>query len=172
MKKITLLICMIFASYCFAQHPGSGDCSLQPENKQWLLSFKEADDTEAKLELITNKLTQDSTYFDAHPPLGNLSDRSVFGSIPCNEKCTLRFVLMYGKHKALSLDLHDEPALQNILDAFTPESVQRIEIKEKRERDIYGHHKKSRSGIVIYTEDKALVKTVKRTLREIKKAKK
>jgi hypothetical protein len=161
----------MFASYCFAQHPGKDECSLQPDNKDWLLSFKDASDTEVQLELISNKLLQDATYFDENPPLENLNDRSVFGSIPCNDKCTLRFVLMYGKHKALALDLHDEPALQNILDEFTSESIKRIEVKEKRERDIYGHSNKTRSGIVIFTEDKALIKTVKRTLRDIKKAK-
>lgn len=170
MKKIILSSFLIFSSICFAQHPGPGDCALKPDNKQWILNFKDASDLASKLDLLKMKLSQDASYFEEHPPLENLNDRSVFGSIPCNEKCTLRFVLMYGNRKALSIDLHDQPALQNIVDSFSAEAIDRIEINEKRDRNIYDHTNKTRTGIILYTQDKSLIKTIKQTLKEIKKA--
>ena len=170
MRKITTLILLVFTGYCFAQHPTGASCSLQPDNKTWLASFKKADEGAQQIDLVINKITADSNYFIENPEIANLDDKRVFGPIPCTQECSIRFGLVYGKNKGITLDLEKNPELEELMAEFTSENIHRIELNEHHKKDVYKSVGVQRSGVVIYTCDKELKKKIKKTVKQLAKA--
>ncbi len=170
MYKITPALLFLFFGISFGQHIGPGECNLQPDNKAWIWDFKEANTKESKIELITNKIINYTDYFYENPPLENLDDRSTFGEIPCTPKCAIRFVLIYGKNKGLVLNLHKNPELEDLVNEFNADNIDKIELNEHNKRDIYGHASRKRSGVVLHTDNKFLKKQIKRALKTMAKS--
>lgn len=170
MRTILLIVCCFFFGISLAQHPGGGECTLQPDNKAWLWKFKEAADKADKIELIVSKITSDTEYFEENPSIENLDDRSTFGTIPCATSCTIRFVLIYGKGKGIPLDIQKNPELEELILEFNGDNIQKIELNEHHERDIYKVGAAKRSGLILYTEDKMLKKKVRKVLKAMAKS--
>jgi len=172
MKPLFIFLFLIIGTSALAQHKGTGECEMKPGNTDWLWKFKDTDQKEEKLSLIVDKILDDSDYLTALPTDGNADDKRVFGNPECTDKCTMRFVLIYGNTRGLVLDVAKHPQLEEVLAEFTPENISNIELNEKHERNIYGVASEKRSGVILHTEDRQLRKKIKRTLRDIEKAEK
>ena len=170
MHNFSTLIFILFFGCCFAQHPGNGACSLQPDNKTWLSEFKKTDKGAEQIDLVINKIISDSDYFFENPEIANLDDRRVFGNVPCSEECSIRFGLIYGKNKGFTLDLKKNPELEDLMAEFNSENIYRIELNERHKKDVYKNVGVQRSGVVLYTSDKELKKKIKKAVKKIEKA--
>ena len=170
MRNFSTLIFILSFACCFAQHPGNGACSLQPDNKTWLSEFKKTDLGPEKIDLVINKIISDTDYFYENPEIANLEDRRVFGNIPCTEDCSIRFGLVYGKNKGFTIDLKKNPELEELMAEFNSENIHRIELNEHHEKDVYKSVGVLRSGVVMYTCNKDLKKKIKKAVKKIKKA--
>lgn len=172
MKTLFIFLCLSIGTSVFAQHKGAGECEMKPGNTDWLWKFKDAQQEEDQLALIIDKIREDSDYLTALPTDENADDKRVFGNPECTDKCTMRFVLIYGNTRGLVLDVAKHPELEEVLAEFTPENISSIKLNEKHERNIYGVASEKRSGVILHTEDKQLRKKIRRTLRDIEKAEK
>lgn len=165
MHKLTSLLLLFFFGICFGQHPGTGQCTLKPENKDWLLEFKKAEGIENQVDLIVQKINADNGYFEANPTPDNLDDKRVFGELPCSNQCSIRFGLMYSKRGGIVLDLTKNPEFKDLLSEFTADNISRIELNESHEKNRYKHKTHKRSGIVLYTDNKDLKKKIKKAIK-------
>ncbi len=166
MRKITFILFFLFFGFCFGQHPSDEICSLQPKNKAWIHQFKKADDLDAQIDLIINKIILDTDYIGENTVMASLSDNSVFNKVPCSSVCSIRFGLIYAKNKGIILDLKKNPELEDLIFEFTSENINRIELNEYQEKDIYNPSALKRSGVVLYTDDKELRKKVRRAIKK------
>lgn len=169
MKKLLFILLLIVSQVLFAQHEGAGECKFKLGNSEWLGDFKNSEQKDEKLTLIVNKIIEDANYLSSTSFVGDIDDTPEFDSSTCTDKCTIRFVLIYGNARGLILDLAKHPHLEEVLAVFTSENISKIELNEKHDRDIYGVTAKKRSGIILHTDDKELKKKVRRTLRDIEK---
>jgi len=170
MKYISTLLALFCVTYCFTQHSENATCTLKPENKEWLSEFKKTDLGPEQIDLVIHKITADATYFVENPEIENLEDKRVFGTLPCTQACSIRFGLVYGKGKGLTLDLNQNPELEPIMAEFTPENISRIELNEHHSKDRYKTAGIQRSGIILYTDDKELKKKIKRAIKDMRKS--
>ena len=170
MRKTTLITFLFFFGICLGQHSKTETCSLKPDNKSWLFEFKDSDDISDQTALVVNKILSDTDYFEENPEIENPDDRRVFGSTPCTKKCSIRFVLVYGKSKGLVLDVHKNPELEELIEEFSSENISKIEVNQYNERDIYKPRAVQRSGVVLYTDDKALKKKIRKTIKAMSKS--
>lgn len=166
MRKLIILLFLLNLGMGYSQHSETAICTLQPDNTDWMWELKKADDRETKIELVVDKIRKDGDYFELHPPVENADDRRVFGDLPCTTVCSIRFVLVYGKSKGLVLDLKKNPLLEDLINSFTSQNIDKIELNKQHRRDIYKPKAQKRSGVVLYTEDKELKKMVRKLLRE------
>lgn len=165
MHKLTTILLLFFFGICFCQHPGTGQCTLKPENKDWLLKYKKAEGLDNQIDLVVQKINADNGYFEANPTPDNLNDKRVFGELPCSNKCSIRFGLMYSKRDGIVLDLAKNPEFQDLLTEFTAENISRIELNESHDKDIYSLKTNKRSGIILYTDNKELKKKIKKAIK-------
>jgi hypothetical protein len=170
MKKLTTILLLFFFGISFGQHPGTGQCTLKPENKDWLLEYKKAKGLDYQIDLIVQKINADNGYFEANPAPDNLNDKRVFGALPCSNTCAIRFGLMYSKRDGIVLDLTKNPEFQDLLSEFNADNISRIELNESHDKDIYKHKTHKRSGIVLYTSDKELKKKIKKAIKNSMKS--
>ena len=170
MQNFTTLLIILFTSYCFAQHSGDGTCTLQPDNKTWLSAFKKADLGPQQIDLVIGKIISDTDYFIENPEIANIDDKRVFGNIPCTEKCSIRFGLVYGKSKGITLDLKKNPELEELMAEFNSDNIERIELNEHHRKDVYKTAGIKRSGVILYTSDKDLQKKIKKMVKKLAKA--
>ena len=169
MKKLFFILLLIISQTLFAQHKGAGACKFKLSNSEWLGDFKNAEQKDEKLTLIVGKIIEDANYLSSASFVGDIEEMPNFDMSACTDKCTMRFVLIYGNTRGLILDLTKYPPLEEVLEAFTSENITKIELNEKHDRNIYGVTAKKRSGIILHTDDKELKKKVRRTLRDIEK---
>ena len=165
MQKLSTVLLLFFFGCCFSQHPGTGQCSLKPENKEWLLDYKKATDLTSQIDLVVQKIYSNTGYFEANPTPSNLDDKRVFGELPCSIKCSIRFGLVYSKKSGIVLDLKKNPEFIDLIPEFNAENISRIELKENHEKNIYQHNAHKRSGIVLYTDNKELKKKIRRAIK-------
>ena len=165
MHKITTLLLLFFFGCCFSQHPGTGQCTLKPDNKDWLLDYKKANGLDSQIDLVVQKIYSDTGYFEENPTPSNLDDKRVFGELPCSVECSIRFGLVYSKKSGIVLDLKKNSEFQDLIAEFNADNISRIELKENHEKNIYKHNAHRRSGIVLYTDDKALKKKIRRAIK-------
>lgn len=154
----------------FAQHPGGGYCTLLSENKAWFYEFGKTELLDDQIELIVNKITADTDYFVENPEIANLDDRRVMGTVPCVTNCSVRFVLVYGKGKGIVLDVKKNPEFEDLLYELSADNIKKIDLNVRHASDRYNHKSPKRSGVVLYTEDKALKKMIRRALKDIEKS--
>lgn len=170
MRTITTALLLFFFGFCLAQHPGSGQCSLKPENKDWLLAFKKTEDLPDQIDLVIDRIYSNTNYFEEHPASSNANDKRVFGALPCSTDCSILFGLVYSKNSGVILDLKKNPQFIDLISELNAENISRIELKENHEKNIYQHNEHRRSGILIYTDNKELKKKIKRALKNRDKA--
>lgn len=111
--------------------------------------------------MVVNKVFWDADYFYVDPEFVE-TDRNQLDVIPCSEDCSLRIGIVYGKNEGIVLDLNKNPALEELLYALSSENIQKVELNEYRENDVYGLYTDKRSGIVLYTNSKELKKMIRR----------
>jgi len=169
MKNILTVGFLFFFGIGFSQHPGGGYCELQSENKAWAYKFSKTEDMAEKIELIQNKILADTEYFQENPEIANLDDRRVFGKIPCVTDCSIRFGIVYAKSKGLKLDLQKNPELEDLVYELNADNVSKFDVNMHHPNDRYSHKAVKRSGVLIYTEDKALKKKIRVAIREMEK---
>ena len=159
-----LLLISIFLSFFLgqSQHLESDQCELYPITKKWISKFKRTQGLDAQIGMVVNKVFWDGDYFYEDPELKKEIDRELLDAIPCSEECTLRIGLIYGKNEGIVLDLNMHPELEDLLFELSSDNIDRIELKEYEENDIYGHVTDARSGVVLYSSSKSLRKMIRR----------
>jgi len=171
MKHLILIFCFCITNVCLGQHANTTKCALKTANSSWTWNYKKARSLDVQLDLVVEKVINTAIYYDIHPPLENPDDRSLFGAIPCDKSCAISVGLIYGKNKGTLLDLHKYPEFETVLEAMNAENISGIDFNEHRDTH-YQTALKKQPGIVLYTEDKALIKLLRRQLREIERREK
>ena len=171
MKHIIPLLCLCISNWCFAQHSQTNKCALKKANHSWSWEYKKTRNLDLQLELVVDKIVANANYYDRHPPIENLDDRSMFGTLPCSKSCAISVGVIYGKNKGILLDIHKYPELEEILEALNSETISQIDFNEHR-NSIYQAAVKQQPGIVLYTQDKELIKLLRRKIREIERREK
>ena len=167
MQKITFILFLVFYGFGFAQHSDTDICNLNNDNRAWFLEMRKTNDLPTQVDLTVNKLVADAQYLGVNNESADLGEQAVFEVNNCNTNCSIRFVLIYAKSKGLVLDLKKNPELEELILQFNASNIDRIELNEYYEKDIYKANVKKRSGVVIYTEDKEIKKLVKKALKDI-----
>ncbi|MCW8980262.1 MAG: hypothetical protein OQJ83_02650 [Altibacter sp.] len=170
MKKICLLFFVLSNAVLCGQHIGTDQCTLQAENKAWITEYKKAVTLDEKIEMIVAKIVTDDRYFDEYQEVATLSKEPGIKKVPCSESCSIRFGMIYSKNKGLVLDLKRNPELEDLIYEFASENIDRIDLNEFNEKDIYNPYALKRSGIVLYTENKDLKKKIRAALKHIAKS--
>lgn len=170
MKKVGFILSFMIPLLSWAQHGEDVFCDLESDSKTWAFQYKKAIDLEEELYMVVDKILADTDYLRENPPIENPEDRRVMGPLPCTHECSMRFGVVYDKREGMVLDLVKYPALEDLLYEFTADNIDRIDLNEYQENDIYKHAADKRSGIVIYTSDEALQKKIRTTLKDIAKA--
>lgn len=172
MKKVIFLVVFLVAGLAFGQHGDDAFCDRGSDNSTWAYQYKKAVDLDDEIAMVVDKLLSDSDYLRINPEITSAEDLELFGNPPCTAVCTFRVGIVYDKRQGLVLDLQKHPELEDLLYEFTAENIDRIDLNEYHENDIYKHAADTRSGIVLYTSDKDLKKKIRTALRDIAKAEK
>lgn len=168
MKHIFSLL-VFFSAYglCFGQHGGASTCELQTYNKAWILKFKNAPNKAEKVQLVVSKMLADTDYFKEHPVKSDEGASGISDQELCSISCSIRFGLLYSESKGLTLDLIKNPSFEELILEFNDENIGRIELNEYRDRDIYNANGVKRTGIILYTDNNELQKSIKKTLKAL-----
>lgn len=162
MRILILLLIMFSVALGRAQHSESDKCELYPLNKKWIAKFKRTEGIDARIGMVVNKVLWDGDYFYVDPEFTGADRREMLDAIPCTEECKLRIGIIYGKNQGIILDLNRQPALEELLFELSSSNINRVELKEYEENDIYGHVTDKRSGVVLFSSSKELKKMIRR----------
>ncbi|MAP53458.1 hypothetical protein [Altibacter sp.] len=166
MRKIYWFFFILTNSVGYGQHIGNDICSLQAANKAWIAEYKKAVTLDERIEMIVEKIITDDRFFDDYQEVAILSKGTDIKKVPCSESCSIRFGMIYSKNKGLVLDLKRNPEFEDLIYEFASENIDRIDLNEFNEKDIYNPYALKRSGIVLYTENKDLKKKIRAALKE------
>lgn len=168
MKRIfSLLVFFLAIGLCFSQHGGATACELQQFNKAWILKFKDAPNKAEQVQLVVSKMIADTDYFNERNIESDAVESGISDQELCTTSCSIRFGLLYSKSKGLTLDLIKNPTFEDLIFEFNDENINRIELNEYREKDIYSANGVKRTGIILYTDNKDLQKIIKKTLKAL-----
>ena len=165
MRKLLLISILLSSFVLFGQSTDCEQCELYPITKKWISKFKRTEGLDAKILMVVNKVFYDGDYFYRDPELYEEPDPTLLDAEPCGEECSLRIGLIYGKREGIVLDVNKYPGLQDVLLELSSENIDRVELKEYEENDIYGHVTDKRSGVVLYTSSKDLRRIIRRLSR-------
>ncbi|MBZ0327163.1 MAG: hypothetical protein K8F54_06120 [Altibacter sp.] len=169
MKQITFILCLLCFGIGLAQHTGKGECAFQPDNKAWILKYKNTETKEDKVQLVIDKIILDGYTVIESSDSADIDGTKSFDKNSCSPKCMIRFGLIYDKKKGLVLDLKKNPELEALVLEFNAENISHMDLNEYQEKDIYSPAALKRSGIVLYTEDRDLKKMIRKAIKKIGK---
>ena len=168
MKNIFYIL-FILPIFIFGQNKVGDSCVLQLENIKWKKTFENATSKKSKLELILNKIINDSTYKVYKPKIhiaGSLYPKSFDkDGNDCGVK--ILFILNYSKKESIILDLSKNPKYNFITNQLSDENIKNIQtvFDSNSAQSLYGTLGKS--GVVLLTTDnKNFIKQIREFLKK------
>ncbi|AZI66168.1 hypothetical protein EIB71_00060 [Kaistella daneshvariae] len=151
------------------EHSKFENCDLQQKNSDWLDKILVEKNNNSKIAMIKSKIESDTVYIPAIRTEIKLHDNSLnFEVKNKNENlCGIKimFVLEFGKHRNINLDLLQNPEYKIIVQNINKQNVKLWILNRKDGLAIYGTS--GGSGVVfIRTKDKNLKKIIKQTLKK------
>jgi hypothetical protein len=136
MKNILLFL--ILSSSVFSQKTNRRDISIQ-DSFNWIAKFEEVKSESKKLDLIIEKVKQDSV-IDYNPVSTYISKNGhIHDSINLSKPCKILFVLNQRKNMWL-IDLNQFPKYSGILKFITIDKIEKINILNKNAgRTVFGY---------------------------------
>ncbi|WP_133240854.1 hypothetical protein [Marixanthomonas spongiae] len=153
MKIYSVIFFFFFFGNIYAQRPLPEECYLKKTNKQWIKTFKKAETTEIRLNLIKEKLLEDAIYLDNERKIVAKGDR-------CG--CPIRFGLIVPGKKWLVLDLNENPELEDLFPDITPETIDNIKLSEFEENKLNRYAVDKCSGVTLYSSDRWLKRRIRK----------
>ncbi len=162
MRKITFILFLLFCGLSFGQTSSSGNCPLEAKNKAWVTEFKSVQDRADQVDLVVRKIIADGYDFDENLDTADLNSKITVDKSANTENCSIRFGLVYGNNKGFIIDLKRDPDLEELIMDFTSENIDKIDLNEYHEKDIYKAVDIKRYGVVMYTDNKEIKKKIRR----------
>ncbi len=179
--KIKLhIFLLLMVNLCSAQSPKVNpyqnnkyiNCDLFEKNELWWNEINLETDTTKKIELIRNKIINDTIYKKYNPEIKTVSSPSVnYNNIDnkgnlCGVK--ILFVVKYHKKENLILDLLEQPKYIDLLNEINSENTEILLIPATEGgMAIYGQ--RGSSGVIFMTvTDKIFKRKIKNVLKNIK----
>jgi len=145
------------------------NCDLEQKNSDWLNKILVEKNKNSKITMIKSKIENDTIYIPAIRKEIKIHDSSLNFEVKDKDEnlCGIKimFVLEYGKHRNLKLDLVQNPEYKIILQNINEDNVTLWILDKKEGLAIYGTS--GSSGVVFMrTKDKILKKIIKQTLKK------